>query len=186
MTETVLLSLPQHRIKFYFRFLKWLFIGMILVVSAWVIPDYRELLMGIGIVILAFGFYEENARFKNSVLELTEKRVLLRVKKGLFKSFEVGLHYEQIINCSYVKKNILHSLTNSGTLYVRASEKPEGQIIADFVPNVEKIVQMINHLITLSPEKRIEYVHKTDASKESISEAQKSKQDPIEILQKIT
>ena len=75
----------------------------------------------------------------------------------MFSAFEVGLHFEQIINCTYVKQNFLHSLTNSGTLYFRASEKQEGQIIAEFVPKVEEIVALINRLLILSPQKRREY-----------------------------
>lgn len=45
-------------------------------------------------------------------------------------------------------------LTDSGTLYVRASEKKEGQIVAEFVPQVEQVVQMINRMLPLTPEER--------------------------------
>lgn len=72
----------------------------------------------------------------------------------MFSSFEVGLHYDQIVNCSYEKSNLFHSLTDSGTLYIRASEKKEGQIIAEFVPQVEQVVRMINQMLALTPEER--------------------------------
>lgn len=41
MNETVLLSLPQHRIKFYFRYLNWLLVSLLGVVAAIVVSDYR-------------------------------------------------------------------------------------------------------------------------------------------------
>lgn len=41
MNETILLSLPQHRIKFYFRYLNWLLVSFLGVVAMIVFPEYR-------------------------------------------------------------------------------------------------------------------------------------------------
>lgn len=158
MDEILLASLPQHPIKFYFRYFRWIFsaivIGLLVFLFtksswAWAIAS--------AVVILAIGFILEKDRFKKSVLEITDQRVLLKVKKGMFNAFEVGLHYEQIINCSYAKTNLFHALTKSGTLFIRASEKKEGQIIAEFVPDVERICRLINKLLVLGEHERKEF-----------------------------
>ena len=81
MTENILFAVPQHKVKFYLRFFKWLFVSVILCAIAWIMPDYQWIFFTCGVLVFLGGYYEENKRFKNSILEITDKRALLRVKK---------------------------------------------------------------------------------------------------------
>ena len=81
MHEITILSLPQHRIKFYFRFFKWVLVAILGLGISFIFSEYQTLILIISAIILAVGFWAENDRYKKSVLVITDGRVLLRVKK---------------------------------------------------------------------------------------------------------
>ncbi len=155
MSEVILLSVRQHGIKLFLRLPRWIVFGTIAGVLVGVSTASWTLGAVTGIATLTVGVALEWNRFKRSTLDITNTRVYLQVSKGLLSGFEAGLHYKQIKNCTFRKQHLLHTLTNSGTLYLRAGADEKEQIIAEYVPNVEKISKAINWMLALSEDARM-------------------------------
>ena len=155
MNEVILLSVRQHVVKYFLRLPRWIFIACVcgliggLSTASWIIG----ITLAIGVLIV--GLMLEWQRFIRSTLDVTNTRVYLRVSKGLMSGFEAGLHYRQIKNCTFRKQHLLHTMTNSGTLYLRAGADEKEQIIAEYVPNVEKVSKIINWMLALSEDVRM-------------------------------
>lgn len=155
MQEHELLSIRQHISKYLFRIPRWFGFAFVAALVTWLAADYSIWLGAlVAIIVLALGFYLEWRRFAKSMLHITNLRVYLSVMKGFTSGFEAGLHYRQIKNCTFRKEHILHTLTNSGTLYLRAGAGEKEQIIAEYVPNVEEVCRKINLLLAMSDDKR--------------------------------
>ncbi|MFZ4461509.1 MAG: hypothetical protein ACOYN2_03020 [Patescibacteria group bacterium] len=156
MQEHSLLSVRQHKMKLFFRMPRWIGFGILAGFFALLFADYAIWAGVLGfLAVLALGVYLEWNRFVRSTLEVTNLRVYLSVMKGFTSGFEAGLHYRQIKNCAFRKEHLIHTLTNSGTLYLRAGGDEKEQIAAEYVPNVERVCRAINWLLALSEEKRV-------------------------------
>lgn len=155
MQETILLSIRQHISKYIFRLPRWFWFSIVGGIMAFFLANSSYWVGSIAFVlILSLGFYLEWRRFVRSKLVITNLRVYLSVMKWISSGFEAGLHYRQIKNCAFRKEHMLHTMTNSGTLYLRAGGDEKEQIAAEYVPNVEKVCKIINWLLALNDERR--------------------------------
>ncbi len=154
MQEHRLLVVRQHISKYVFRLPKWVGSSLIGAFITYIVTDSAWIASGMCVGILSLGLMLEWHRFTKSMLVVTNLRVYLSVMKGVGSGFEAGLHYRQIKNCAFRKEHILHTLTRSGTLYLRAGGDEKEQIAAEYVPEVEHICRVINWLLALPEEKR--------------------------------
>jgi len=193
-TDTVLFKTHQHAMLIVgkcltvllpFAFILWLLMWAmkVSIYIQWII-----VLLSI-VVIIAWHYFF----WKKSYFIITNEKIAMKVRNGLFSKFHMSIHYKNIRDTAFAKNNIIHYACNYGTLFARSSAGAAGDFEARAIPDVEKVYKIINALHNYTEPERREIIsldqlrsvteNTISPSKETLTEAMETEANVLLAIQ---
>lgn len=169
-SERILFSCRQHGYILFLKISRWIPVVIILASVLGIITSSRAVGVIFTIVILILFFAFEFFLWNRSRFVMTPQGLHVKVRNGIFSTFETHIRFDHIRDSAYSKNHFLHFITGAGTLFARSSAGAEGDFRATHLPEVEKIFSLVSFLCRLSATER--------ASIESLTAAQTSAAKP--------
>lgn len=155
-TDNVLYKTRQHILILISRFLRWFIpYGVIVFIGGFVLPDWSSTSQITSLIwgwILFFAY--EYFLWSKSYLLVTNEKLVKKVRNGLFSKFHMAIHYDHIRDVAFSKNNILHYITDSGTLFARSSAAAVWDFEAYWTPRIERVYKIVNYIHSLDVDKR--------------------------------
>ena len=155
-SDKILFKTRQHKIVFFYRFIK-LFTTIVIPLS--IILYFLFKLSIILVIITAlflsiFCFGWIYFFWSKSYLLITNKKISLKVRNGIFSKYHMSIYFKNIKDIAYAKNNVLHYMFDYGTIFARSSAWAWWDFEWPALPEIEKIYKYINNIYLLSEEKR--------------------------------
>lgn len=121
--DTVLYETRQHPIVLVFRFLRnFAIIGIPVFFVVYFVFSLGVLSASVtAIIIGVLSFLWTYFFWSKSYFIITNKKISIKVRNGIFSKFHVSLYYKNIKDIAYSKNNALHYLLDTGTFFARSS-----------------------------------------------------------------
>lgn len=119
-----------------------------------------------GVLIFAWYYFF----WVKSYFIISNEKIIVKVRNGLFSKFHMSIHYKNIRDTAYSKNNILHYMLGYGTFFARSSAGAVGDLEAKAIPHIEKIYRIVNFLHNISESERRD-IHSLDDIRETASQA---------------
>jgi len=178
--DTILYKIHQHKLillsNFIMSYLKYGIISS--VVFYFILQNNTFFLILVLIIIPIIIFFFHFFFWKKSYFIITNEKILIKVRNGIFSKFHMNIFYKNIRDMAYSKNNIFHYIFDYGTFFARSSAWADGDFEAKYIPKVEKIYKIINYLFLLDPKERQAIT--------SLSQLEESKEEEMPIKKKET
>lgn len=145
--ENTLLSIRQHPSTMLPKLVVALFwstiatsIGYVMMSSSW----FAGLFCGL-IALFLFLAVILYRRY-SSRLNVTNRRLHLRVKTGLLSDIDTSITWEKIQDITFSQESLFHKLFHCGTLYVRSGSGDGIGLPIRHIPKDRKLLDMINDI----------------------------------------
>ncbi|MDD3793228.1 MAG: PH domain-containing protein [Candidatus Gracilibacteria bacterium] len=158
MKDIILLKKHQHKLilisNFLLSFIKIGVLSSIIFIYIFRGQILLQILSVLIIVILIF-FIEYFFWYKSYFIVSNEK-ILIKVRNGLFSMYHMNIYYKNIRDMAYSKNNIFHYMFDYGTFFARSSAGASGDFEAKYIPNVGEVYKIINGLFLMDDKQRQE------------------------------
>lgn len=142
--------------------------------------------VSIGMLVLFLGVFIWTYFFwSKSYFIITNQKISIKVRNGLFSKYHISLYYKNIKDIAYSKNNILHYFLDCGTFFARSSAGSVGDFEGPWLPEVEKIYKYVNNIYLLDDAQRealttLEIGDLSESSDVGVSTKDMTQQDTFE------
>jgi len=155
-TDTILYKTHQHIIVLISNVLSFFLPYTVTVFLLWKFMYSWNMWLILAVIftgwVFAFAWYY--FFWVKSYFIISNEKIIVKVRNGLFSKFHMSIHYKNIRDTAFSKNNILHYALWYGTFFARSSAWAVGDLEAKAIPNIEKVYKIINALHNFSDKER--------------------------------
>ncbi len=154
--DKIIYKTHQHKIIL----VMWIIWWFLPIASIWLVVLYfttkNYLYISLFLIVtFIFVFLYKLFFWKTSYFLITNRKIVIRARNGIFSRFNMALYYENIRDIAYSKNNILHYFLNYGTFFARSSAGAwNWDFEASYIPNIAEVYKIVNNFYIMTPEQR--------------------------------